>query len=431
MTTTRRTLLAGMAAAGGAFALAGCGTEDPAGDPAANEEEFAETGPITYAAGKDTTGKMQEVLDAWNEEHPDEEVTMVELPESADEQRSGMIQNFQVESDEYTVLGLDVIWTAEFAANQWIVPLPEDTDTSAYMESAVETATYFEQLYGIPFTSNAFLMTYRTDLLEAVGAEVPTTFEEMWSVWDSVKDEPEAEGMNCYGAQFAKYEGLTCNVTQAANSSGGSFFDDEGNPTADSDAAVKGLTTIVEGFENGYIPEEALTYKEEESRQAFQDGKLMFATNWPYVYAMAEADDGSSEVAGKFDVAPIPGVDGPGTSTLGGLNLGISAFASNKGTALEFIKYMTSKDVLKDFCIATARVPAMTELFDDEDIIEALPYTPVLKEGTMNAKGRPQAVKYGDVTKAIQDNCYAALDGSKDVAAALADTQSALEGLAE
>ena len=61
-------------------------------------------------------------------------------------------------------------------------------------------------------------------------------------------------------------------------------------------------------------------------------------------YALADKNDGSSQVAGKFAVAPLPGLNGPGVSSLGGHALGISTFAKNKKTAVDFIKFYTSKE---------------------------------------------------------------------------------------
>mgnify|MGYP006162073755 CR=1 FL=1 len=49
-------------------------------------------------------------------------VKLVELPESADEQRTQLVQRLDAESDECDVLGMDVIWTAEFAEAGWIKP---------------------------------------------------------------------------------------------------------------------------------------------------------------------------------------------------------------------------------------------------------------------------------------------------------------------
>src|SRR5699024_2737527 len=110
---SRRTVLAAGGVTTAAAALAACGGgPDDAGGGGGGEapaEDFEERGPITLAKGKDTTGKLAEFLETWNSEHPDEEVTLIELPESADEQRTQMINNAQAKSDAYTVLGLDVV----------------------------------------------------------------------------------------------------------------------------------------------------------------------------------------------------------------------------------------------------------------------------------------------------------------------------------
>lgn len=81
-----------------------------------------------------------------------------------------MLNNAQAKSDAYTVLGLDVVWTAEFAANQWVVELPQDGfPLDELIPSTVVTGTYFDKLYGVPFTTNAQLLFSRTDLLEKAG----------------------------------------------------------------------------------------------------------------------------------------------------------------------------------------------------------------------------------------------------------------------
>ncbi|HEY7592164.1 MAG TPA: ABC transporter substrate-binding protein, partial [Actinophytocola sp.] len=110
-----------------AVALAGCGDDSSSGGDSGGggaAPALEGRGPITFATGKDTSGNMQKLVDKWNGDHPDEKVTITELPESADDQRQQMVQNAQVKSDAYTVLNLDVVWTAEFAANRWVVELP-------------------------------------------------------------------------------------------------------------------------------------------------------------------------------------------------------------------------------------------------------------------------------------------------------------------
>ncbi len=436
MSVSRRSFLAGLGGLGSLAVLSACGSKSGSGTAtsagASSGAAFSGKGPITFATGKDTTGKLQEILNDWNKAHPDEKVTLTELPESADDQRAAMIQNFQVKSDAYTVVGMDPIWVAEFASQQWVSALPADIDTSSLLKSSVDSATYFKKIYGVPFTTNGQLLFYRKDLLEAAGVGVPTSWDEMWAAWDKVKGKPAAKGMSAYAGQLAKYEGLTVNFTSAVLSAGGKVFDENGKPTVSTPEAKAGLEALVNGFAKGYIPKEALTYKEEESRQAFQDGKLMFLENWPYVYAKAAATDGSSKVAGKFGVAPVPGIGGkPGMTVLGGLVLGVSAFAKNKATALEFVKYMATEKVQKAWALASSNAPVATSLYSDPDVIKAYPYTEELKKALDSAGTRPQVHNYGDVTLAIQNAVYPALSGKPDVNSALTGLQTKLEGLSK
>ena len=61
------------------------------------------------------------------------------------------------------------------------------------------------------------------------------------------------------------------------------------------------------------------------------------------------------------------------------------------------------------------------------DSIKKYPYLPVLKTALENAVPRPVSPFYPAISKAIQDNVYAALFGRKTVVQATADMTSAIE----
>ncbi len=410
--------------------LAACGSDDDSGS-SGESGDFEGRGPITYVQGKDTSGSVQEQIDRWNADHPDEKVTLVELPEDADSQRQQMIQNAETQSDAYTVISVDVVWTSEFAAHQWIDPLPaEEFQLDRMLDPVVETGMYQDQLYSVPKTSDGGLLYYRSDLLEAAGIEEPpTTWAEMQDMCDEVLQLPEAQGMSCYAGQFEKYEGLTVNFSEAVQSAGGQITNEAGEPNVDTPEAREGLDFLVDSFEDGTIPEDGITYKEEENRRAFQDGDLVFSRNWPYIHALLSAEDGSSEVAGKFDVAPLPGLDGPGTSSLGGHNLALSSFAENKATAIDFMQFFANEEQARLNLDINSQAPAYASLYDDPELVDKYPYLPVLKESISSAVPRPRIVEYGRATAAVQDEVYAALGGDKSTDDALADLQSALQEL--
>lgn len=407
------------------LSLTACGGDDSGGEDASTE--ITGKGPITFVTGKDTSGFVQGVLDKWNADHPDEQVRLIELPESADAQRSQMIANAQTESDEYDVLNLDVVWTAEFAANRYVIPLPEDEfPLDQMLEPVVETAKYLDKVYSIPVQSDGGLLYYRTDLLKAAGvSEPPKTWDEMKEICEKVQATPEGKNVACYAGQFEKYEGLTVNAAEAINSAGGVITDESGKPNVNTEEAAAGLDFLVQSFEDGTIPKEGITYMEEQGRRAFQEGRLLFHRQWPYQYALANGE--GSKVVDKFAVAPLPGLDGPGVSSLGGHNLGISTYSKNKETALEFIKFYSNLENNRDYVVTASQAPVYTELYEDEELNKQLPFLSILGDSIANAQPRPKVVNYGDATIAIQDAAYAALTGDMSTEEALEQLQGDLE----
>ncbi|HEY9389585.1 MAG TPA: ABC transporter substrate-binding protein [Mycobacteriales bacterium] len=391
--------------------VSGCSGSTPGEDNAASDNG---RGPITFATGKDTTGQLQKLLDQWNTAHPSEKVTMVELSESADDQRNAMVQNFQAKSSRFDVVNADVVWTAEFAARGWIAPLDGKVDTSALLPATVATATYNGKLYAAPYASDGGMLYYRKDL-------VPTPPK----TWDELKADcavAKQNNMGCYAGQFAQYEGLTVNVSEAINSAGGDIVKNSGKDvTVDSAEAKKGLQFLVDGFQQGYIPKEAITYQEEEGRRAFQQGHLLFLRNWPYVYNLAKAPGKDSVVQDKFAVAPLPGPNGPGSSTLGGHNLALSSFSKHQQSAIDWMKFMESTDIQRQLLTELSNAPVVASLYDDPQLQQQVPYLATLKASILNAKTRPVTPVYNEVTLAIEKNSYEALQGKKSVDDALKD----------
>ena len=414
------------------FAAACGGSSAPSQRASASADSFTQQGPIEYWASKDLTGNLANLIEQFNKQHPQDQVTLHELPEAADLQRQQMIQNTQIKNPKMAVLYLDNVWTAEFAANQYVIPLPEDKfPTDTFLQAPLKSATYFDKMYGYPYQTDGGLLYYRKDLLDKYGLKAPTTWGEMTAACQKIKAGEKDPKLSCYAGQFQKYEGLTCNFAEAIDSAGGQITDENGKPNVNTPEALKGLSFLTDSFKDGTIPKAAITWKEEESRQAFQNGELIFLRNWAYVYRLAQKTDGSSKVAGKFAVAPLPGLDGPGVSTLGGHNLAIGTHAENKGTAADFIKFMSSEEAATADTLATGQAHVNKALYSDPEVLKSFPHFPILQKSIETANPRPKAVKYGDATLAMQDAATSALQGQVTPEAALSQLQSKLESLTQ
>lgn len=411
-----------MIAAGTAamLTLAACGSGG--GDDDAASQNLDARGPITYVQGKDNSGVVRPLIAKWNEAHPDETVTFEEQSDEADQQHDDLREHFLAEDAGYDVVSVDVVWTAEFAAQSWLQPLDGDfaVDTAGMLQPTIDSGTYNDTLFTAPVSSDGGMLYYRTDLVP----NPPTTWDEMMGMCDIARE----NSMDCYAGQFAQYEGLTVNAAEAINTTDGDIVEEDGiTPAVDTAASREGLQHLVEGFETGNIPAEAITYTEEEGRAAFQEGNLLFLRNWPYVYGLATTE-GGSKVKGKFDVAPLPGVDGstPGTSSLGGHNAGISVFSDNKATARDFVQFLVAEEQQRFFLEQGSLAPVLQSLYDDPALVKQFPYLPTLLTSIENAEPRPVTPFYPAVTEAVQANAYAALKGSVSVDEAISEMASAI-----
>lgn len=426
MTPTR--LFAAVAALALASTIvAGCGNDDT-GSQEGGKQKLTGRGPIKWATGKDSTGTYATLVKKWNAAHPDEKVTLAELPAEPDQAREQLVQNAEIKSGEYDVLGLDVTWATEFAAKRYVVELPKGQfDTKPFLPATVQSGSYRKKLYAAPVFSGAAFLYYRTDLLQKAGVKSPPkTWAQMKSACGKVLKLPAAKGMDCYAGQHKENEGLTVNFSEAVHGAGGQVVDKNGKPTVNTPQARKGLDFLVDGFQSKMIPKVALTYDEETGRAAFQKGKFVFHRSWPYLWEPLNATDGSSKVAGKFQVTTIPGQDGPGTSMLGGTDLAISSYTKNKATALDFIKYMTAAKTQRVSATKGALPPTRKSLYSDDSLKKKLPYLEQLHAALLDAKPRPQVINYAGVSSAISDDVYAAQDGSKKPDEALRHLQSKL-----
>jgi multiple sugar transport system substrate-binding protein len=297
----------------------------------------------------------------------------------------------------------DVIWTAEFAAQKWLLDMTDYVNSrkSEFIPSTLETIHFDNKYFGVPQASDAALMYYRTD---KVSGGVPQT-------WQQLYQEAGSKGGIVY--QGASYEGLTCDYLELAFAAGGKVLSPDGKKSAiNSPQNLKALQFMVDGVKNGDAPKAVTTYMEEESRRSFESGKPAFMRNWSYAYALGNAK--GSKVAHKFKVAPFPTFEG-GTSAavLGGHNLVVSAFSKNPKGAVTLIDYLTSPEIEKVNFAQFSITPTTTATYSDPEVKKDIPFADALLKNVQAAHARPVSPVYPQISQAIYKNVNAALAGQE------------------
>jgi multiple sugar transport system substrate-binding protein len=129
-------------------------------------------------------------------------------------------------------------------------------------------------------------------------------------------------------------------------------------------------------------------------------------------------------------VAPPPGFSATGSSSLGGLNLAVSAFSKKQKSAVDFLKLARTKEQMKTMSMLSAEPPAWADLYNDPEMVRKFPYLRTLKEGLLAAKPRPITPYYQEVTSAIEEEAYVALQGPKAPDQAINDLTKKLNDIA-
>jgi multiple sugar transport system substrate-binding protein len=374
-------------------------------------------GTIKYCQGKDVTGSGKQVVKEFNAKYGAQgwKATLTEFPASADQQRAQFIQRQQAKSDDCDVFSSDVIWTAEFASQKWLYDLTPyvQAQKSKYIGAPLETVHYADKYWGVPETSDAAFIYYRTD---KGGGAPPATWQEVYS-------QAKAQGGLVY--QGAPYEGLTCDYLELAFAAGGKVLNDGGDKSEiNSPQNVKALQLMVDGLKDGAAPKAVTTYMEPETMTAWTSGRYAFMRNWTYGYAASQVPE--SKVKGKVKVAPLPTFEGGGKAgILGGHNSVISVYTKNPGLALKFSDFYASPDFQKTLLLKYSQAAVIPTTYSDPEVKKAIPYAAELLQALSQAKARPVSAVYPQISQAIYKNVNDALAGRVSPADALkkADSQ--------
>jgi multiple sugar transport system substrate-binding protein len=408
--------------------LAACGPREPAGTV------LIFSGSAVGAEGE-VLARQVARFEAGN---PGVRVTIRQAPDDATQRHQLYVQWLNAHVGTPDVLQLDVIWTPEFAAAGWVLPLDRFSPAKDdFFPATLAANTWRGRLFALPWFVDVGMLYWRTDLLAAP----PRSLAELAALARRERTPAAGEaGGPAHGMvwQGARYEGLVTVFLEILGGFGGSILTPDGRVAVASPEAVAALTYLRDQIRGGAAPPEVLTWHEEETRFAFQNGNAVFLRNWPYAYPLLDRP-GESRVAGRFAIAPMPAAPGgEPTAALGGAQLAINAHSRHPKAAWRLIAELTSPARMLERAQVVGQYPARRSLYSDPRLAEALAADPAQVLNIVErARPRPVTPVYTELSEILQIHLHRALAGQTEPKPALVQAAREMErvlarsGLAE
>ena len=336
----------------------------------------------------------EEAAAAWSAESG-HTANVVRAPEQSNQRYFAYLDLLARRDSSIDIMQIDVIWPSALADQ--LVDLTEHVPADTlrqHFPALVANNTVSDRLVAMPWFTDAGILYYRADLLEQYGVEVPATWSDLADAALLIQDGERAAGnADFWGLVFQgqAYEGLTCNALEWIEAAGGGrIVGDDDTVTVNNPAAALALARAA-AWVGTVAPLRVTQFVEEDARITFQLGNAAFMRNWPYAWALLNADD--SALRGKVGVAPLPKGSrfGRHAATLGGWQLAVSRYSADKEAAIDFVLYLTGAAEQKRRAIAGSYAPTIESLYRDSEVLTANPFFADLGTVLADAVARPSS----------------------------------------
>lgn len=330
-------------------------------------------------------------------------IKLQELPAAADAQREQLVRRSAAKDASLDILGLDVVWEAEFSEAGWVENWTGERArqvTQDAVRAALDTAIYKGRLVAAPFNSNTQLLWYRRDLVP----NPPRTWDEMIAQAENLARQNKPHLIEIQGAS---YEGYTVWVNAMVLSAGGQILSPDGQQVILGPRAARGVSLIGRLGRSAAADPSLSVQQEDQNRLAFESGDAAFEINYPFIYPSAQAD--VPQLARQIGWTQYPRVDAglPSRPPVGGIDLAVSAFSRSKQQAFDAIMCLRNRPNQLRNAIKGGLPPTLASLYTDPQLIEGgYPFAADILASLQRGGVRPKTPAYQSVSSAISTTLH-------------------------
>ena len=317
----------------------------------------------------------RKIIDRFNELHRGRiEILPVDLPFdkfSTNERKELLARSLRSRSDKLDLFSVDLIWVQRFA--RWCEPLdryfpPEQRKD--LIPVALESCFYETTLVAMPLHIDIGLMYYRQDLLrslpDAAAVEDRWRASISWPEFIGLQRRLKYTGKPYYIFQGDEFEGLVCNYLELVRGQ------DPGAVSStkidlSSVAARSALQMLVDlVYTEKMSPLRVTEFDEPRSYTFMLDSNAVFVRGWPNFVENFRATYPDTSRLIHVRKAALPHFGGqPPTSVFGGWNLMLSKFSTRKAEALEFIRFVETKEAQQILYESDGFLPVTNAIYSD------------------------------------------------------------------
>jgi multiple sugar transport system substrate-binding protein len=332
------------------------------------------------------------------------------LPQDAGQQRVQLARRLAAGDSSIDLMSIDPAFTAEFAAADYVVPVPQDVQSKLpeAFKGAVTASTWNNQLVVAPFWSNVQSLWYRKSFAQKAGLDMsqPVT-------WDQIIKAASDNG-GTVGVQANKYEGYVVWINALVMGAGGNLVTDPGagvdanidvNSQAGEDAAK-----VIDTLAHSKAAEPDLSVSNEGTVLApFATPQGAFQVNWTFIYQNYSADKATLKDLG-WATYPRTVADEPARPPYGGIGIGVSSTSKHQDLDWQAVECITSPDNQGQYAVDTGNMPSSAAGYAFDKLKKAYPASLLqLFQQEVNAAGpRPLSPYWSDISGALQSTWHPA-----------------------
>lgn len=352
------------------------------------------------------------------------------------EMHEKLVPQLMAKRGSYDAIVVDCYWVGEFVKAGWLEDLTPYIRATPSVNTDVYLRSMFNMVgqvhgtpYMLPFYNYAMALIYRKDILndpkiaseyrKKFGKELrlPSNLHEYVELAKFLTRDTDGDGkVDFYGSAMMglRPDPICMEWLNYLYALGGDFYDDKGNVTINSPAAVQALKQYVDCMKNA-APPGAQGFGFDEAFSVMAQGRAFsFITfNW----MLPKLDDPKiSSVVGKCSIAPVPG----GVSLNGGWGWAIPKSSPDKDAAWKFISWVESFPIAKERALQGGS-PTRTDVFLDKDVVAKYPHYPLLMDIIANTRMIPIIEKAPQLIEVLGRELSLAVSQGKDPQRALDD----------